>query len=327
MPLFSYFDWPAWRRVWMLRIIVGAVLGASVLGWYYQTDPDKGADTTLRLQFLAWAFVAVFPAYLIRRALVGEARGHEALRKAMAGSVSAALVFIGLCILQAVVFCVLMLGGAAHADEVPANARALLPVLKSEQVAFWPTMPDPPALGAQVEKESCVSLKSAMCWNPRAELFTYEAMKAGTAREYGWGLGQCTETAKFSCFAQSRALDVSLRDWKFADRFDPRRQLRVIVLMDRGIYTKLPATVAVPHERLAMTLAAYNGGAGGLQSDRRLCAAVRGCNPNVWFGQVELHSLKSRVVQRGYGQSFFDVNRAYPREILGLRRARYMEWL
>ena len=67
-----------------------------------------------------------------------------------------------------------------------------MPTLATEQRTHWPDVPIRSALAAQVEQETCPSLKSAKCWNPRAEL--------KTSREYGFGLGQLTVTQKFDNF-------------------------------------------------------------------------------------------------------------------------------
>jgi membrane-bound lytic murein transglycosylase MltF len=81
---------------------------------------------------------------------------------------------------------------------------------------------------------------------------------------------------------------------------------------------------ATPLDRLAMTLASYNGGRGGLTNDRRMCAASPGCDPSRWFGNVERTSRKAKTAAKGYGKSFFETNREYPRNILLLRRVRYL---
>lgn len=324
MDFLKAIDWGGVGRVWAFRLFVMAGLAFAVIGWFLVTDPDAGKDTMLRLQFMSWAFVVAGPAYMIRRALGGEARSHEAWRKGMSGSLPAAIMWLGQALVGALVYVALLLGclstarAAEPAPQPPAAARALLPVLKSEQLAFWQGMPDPATLGAQVEQETCPSLRSRMCWSPHAEL--------KTPYEYGVGLGQVTITKSFDNFAAARGLDPSLRDWQFADRFDPRRQLRTLVLTDRGLYRALGA-VPGARDRLAMTFAAYNGGLGGVRSDRRLCAAVRGCDPGRWFGNVELHSLKARAARAGYGQSAFAINRGYVRNVLIVRRVRYAEVL
>lgn len=295
-------------RMWILTL--AAFL---VLAWYWYTDPAGGADTKVRLQACAWGIVLASLAYVIRRGLMGAVRTRELASQVMRFSnIGAGVALAGAYIMVGLIF--LGLCSLAHGAEPPAAAASLLPVLHAEQVARWPAMPYPSILGSQIEQETCPGLRSRQCWNPHAEL--------KTNREYGFGLGQITITSRFDNLAVSRGLDPSLRDWKFEDRFDPARQLRVIVLMDRGIYGKIPGA-ATPADRVQFMLAAYNGGAGGLSSDRRVCVQTAGCDPARWFGHVEHTSLKARAKVQGYGQSFFEISRSYVDNIWRVRRARY----
>ena len=296
------------HRLWVMW-----AAAAAVVAWYWMTDPDGGAETLSRIQWLLWVIVAAGPVYLLRRAFHPEARSGEAYRRAIESPTGAGLVFLGLALLTGMLF--LSLAGRAAAADLPPGAVTYLPVLSLEQNTHWPGVPLRSALAAQVEQETCPSLKSPKCWNPRAEL--------KTAREYGFGLGQLTVTPRFDNFKEARKLDASLRDWQFADRYDPSRQLRTMVLMDRAAYRRLAALVPGERERLAMAFSAYNGGLGGVLQDRRLCASIAGCDPGRWFDHVERHSLKARTKTAGYGQSFYDINRGYVRAVMFERRRRY----
>ena len=285
----------------------------AVLIWYWWTDPNGGAETLARLQWLAWIVIISGPVYLLRRAFHPDARSRDAYHAAMQTPTGAGLVFLGLALLTGLLF--LAFASRATAADLPPNAVKYLPVLAAEQLLHWPDAPLPSALAAQVEQESCPSLKSAKCWNPHTEL--------KTSREYGFGLGQITITSRFDNFKEARKLDSSLRDWQFEDRYDPARQLRTLVLMDRANYLRLASLIPDRQERLAMSLSGYNGGMGGVLSDRRLCASINGCDPARWWGNVERYSLKNKTAAHGYGKSFFEINREYPRNILFARRVRY----
>ena len=102
---------------------------------------------------------------------------------------------------------------------IPALASVYLPVLASVIVALWPAMPDKPLLAAQIEQETCITLKHPKCWNPKAEL--------KTTREYGFGLGQITITEKFNNFMAAQGWDASLKNWQWEDRYNPEMQRRV----------------------------------------------------------------------------------------------------
>lgn len=201
---------------------------------------------------------------------------------------------------------------------IPALAHAHLPLLLAAVTSLWPAMPDPALLAAQVEQETCVSLTSSKCWNPRTEL--------KTAREYGFGLGQLTVTPKFDNFAAAKGWDRSLAGWKWENRFDPAMQLRAMVAYDRNLYRSL-SFGATERDRLSFMFSAYNGGLGGVLKDRRLCAATPGCNPDRWDGHVERTSFRARTAVKGYGKSFFDINREYVRNIMDVRSPKYREAL
>lgn len=225
------------------------------------------------------------------------------------------MVFLGVCIVLSAF--ILLMGNVVHAEELPANAKLYLPMLKAEQQALWADMPKPSAFAAQVEQETCISLKSARCWSPRAEL--------RTSRERGVGLGQITKTARFDALGEmvaSNKTALSGWGWDSASLYDPRFQLRALVLKDKQGWSVIHGA-ASDSDRLAFTFASYNGGIGGVMSDRKLCQATRGCDAGRWFGHVERTSLKAKTVAAGYGKSFFEVNREYVRNVLVVRRTRY----
>lgn len=196
--------------------------------------------------------------------------------------------------------------------QVPENALKYGPMLKDTLIKLWPTIKPRANFAGQIEQETCVTLKSKRCWSPTAEL--------KTTREYGFGLGQLTVTSKFSAFKDIQKLDKELAAWKWENRYDPTYQLRALVVYDKYIYTKLPVSIA---EKLPFMFAAYNGGLGGILRDRRLCENTKGCNRDLWFGNVELTSFKSKIKPREYGKSFFEINREYPKNILVVRSKKY----
>lgn len=200
---------------------------------------------------------------------------------------------------------------ASNSDmKMLALAAPFLPTLLDEQEAWWPDAPFPSAFAGQVEQESL--------WRQRAEL--------KTAREHGAGFSQITKTDRFDALSELRSqFPTAFRGWGWGGTlFDARFQLRAVILMDLRNWRVITNT-ADDRERLAMSLAAYNGGLGGLSSDRRLCAATKGCDPSKWWGHVERVSLKARTVSHGYGQSFFCVNHRYASRVAD-RSQKYMQW-
>lgn len=194
------------------------------------------------------------------------------------------------------------------------NAVKYIPVLRekvnSENAPFgWELY------ASQIDKETCVSTQSPKCWNPKTEF--------KTSREYGFGLGQLTNTQRYNNFEYVKTLNADLKDWDFANRFDAGNQITALLAMDRVCLFPDSASLV---DSQAFMLACYNGGRGGVISDKLICSNTKGCNPKRWFGHVENTSNKSRQKWNGYGKSAFDINRAYPREIIFERIKKYREY-
>lgn len=208
----------------------------------------------------------------------------------------------------------------AFGSDIPPGAVKYGPVLVKNQRAIWPDAPIPSFLAGQVEQESCITLSHSKCWNPRAEL--------KTARENGVGFGQFTRaynkdgSIRFDTISALAKAHSSLRGWSWAKRYDPDYQLRAIVEMDKGLYLRQQGA-ATTIDRLSFALSGYNGGESGVLQDRRLCQNSPNCDPSVWSGNVEKTSLKSRRAQKGYGKSFFAINREYVTNVIDVRRHKY----
>ncbi len=203
----------------------------------------------------------------------------------------------------------------AYAQTLPRGALQHGPVLKEEYSRLWPTHPNPLVLFGQVEKETCISLTHSKCWTPNAKL--------ETKREYGFSFGQFTVaynadgTERFNVWKELKARhSKELADWSWENRLDPRLGLRAVVLYDYQIFRNVQAYSPHTVEALRFSLAAYNGGTGGLLSDIKLCKARLDCDPHVWYSTpvklgVSATSNKSRVKWQGYGLSAFEINRGY----------------
>lgn len=216
--------------------------------------------------------------------------------------------------------CVMPAMGQNVRTYVPTGAAALLPQVVAAQYRIWPDAPMPSFMAAQIEQESCISLKHSRCWNPRAQL--------KTSREWGYGIGQTTiayradGSIRFNKQAELREQYASLRGWRDDDKFNADYQIIALVEMDRGIFRRMLAA-ATERDRLAFTLSAYNGGESGVRQDRLLCRNTSGCDPAAWFDNVERYSLKSRKPNPGYGASAFTINREYIHLVMDVRRPKY----
>ncbi len=212
--------------------------------------------------------------------------------------------------------CIACLAGSCVVAHTPAEQR-YLPVLHSAISTYWEELTWPSVLAAQIRQETCPSMSSRLCWNPRAEL--------KTSREYGFGLGQITITTRFNNFQEAKKLNPILKTWEWGNRYDADYQIKALVLMNKDNYARFKA-IPDTHERLAFTFAAYNGGVGGVLSDKAVCRAVPGCDDKRWFGNVEHHSKKAKVPVSGYGMSFFQINRGYVTHVMGNYRVRYLNY-
>ena len=209
-------------------------------------------------------------------------------------------------------------------SALPALALVYLPVLLCEIQSYWPEYPNPSIMAGQVEQETCSSLTSKKCWNPRAEL--------KTSREYGFGLGQITiayntdGSERFNTFNEIKILDKSLAAWAWENRYSGQLQLRALVLKNYQNW-KAITFAATPEDRIFMKLYAYNGGLGAVLKDKKLCDKAPGCDSGKWFGHMEHTSSKSKTPFGGvYGaQSPHSITREYVSNIVRIRAPRYRE--
>lgn len=296
------------------------LFGGAIVAAYlsYVSDPDSGLATTLGGLAILQGVWAVGASHWARKALMDypEADMRTLFAEAGRSATGAGLALIAIAIMF--VGLLVVFAPRAHAAELPPGALKYGPVLKAEQVKYWPSHPDPAVLASLVEQESCVSLKSARCWSPLARL--------KTDREEGAGVGQVTRawradgSLRFDTLADMRKKYEPLAEWSWDNVYTrPDLQLRGVVLLSKESNAPFRAAPAM----LAFGDAAYNGGAGGVQKERRACALTPGCDAGQWFGHVERHCLKSR--QPLYGtRSACDINREHVRLTLLVRRDKYV---
>jgi len=205
--------------------------------------------------------------------------------------------------------------------ELPKNAYTHIPELARVIKELEYPIYLPQFVAGLIEQESCITLRHSRCWSPTAEL--------KTSREYGFGLGQITVayntdgSERFNIFKELKA-QKGFEDWDWNDRFNPKYQIRGIIVKLRSTDSFLKFEKADEYEAIAFLLSAYNGGAGHVLKDRQICLRKEGCDPSRWFGHVELDSVKSKTPQPAYGnQSFFQINRKYAPRVLGERMHKY----
>jgi hypothetical protein len=209
---------------------------------------------------------------------------------------------------------------------IPTNAYTYLPALKVEQLRFWNDHPAPELLGSLIDHETCyVSQKNATCWLPTARL--------KSQREEGAGFGQITRAydkngkIRFDALQELKDKHPSvLSGWSWENVYNkPDLQLRSVVLKSKDDFNYLKF-INDPKERLNFADAAYNGGMGGVQSDRRACGLKAGCDPQIWFGNVELTCTKSKSAIYDTRSPCF-INRNHVNDVINIRSVKYKPYL
>jgi len=219
-----------------------------------------------------------------------------------------------------IVFASLLMFSSPSKASVPEAAKKVIPELVWEGSKIWPDA-DFATLAAQIHRETCPSETHRFCFSPTA--------RAKTAWEEGIGLGQFTRTAKMDVVSELRAqFPEYLADWGWDRNLqNSRYQIQAFVLKNRYNWSKITGTkTREDHE--AMMLIGYNAGLGRVSSDRKICKVTPGCDPDVWFGNVELTSrLKNVPKMKEYRQTFFEINRSYAETILKKLKPRYRQYL
>jgi len=174
------------------------------------------------------------------------------------------------------------------------------------QLSLWPDLRPPNLVASLIYQESN--------WKPKAEL--------KTDREYGIGLSQITIAYKadgsirFDNFTEAKKKYSQLKDWDYADRFNVEKHIIFAILEIKSLYSKFSNPSYDNVTRIALTLASYNGGMGGILKEIALCKSDASCNANYWFCNIAYQSVRSKIPVKGYNKSFWQINREYPVRIM-----------
>ena len=176
---------------------------------------------------------------------------------------------------------------------IPKNAPLYLPIVKTEAQSIFPELVHPEYFAGLIEQESCISLTHSRCWKATSEL--------KTAREQGSGLGQITRaynkdgTVRFDSLADLRRRHMSqLKDLSWENVVQrPDLQIASIMLMSKDNYNGF-FQIKDELNRLKMTDSAYNAGPGSVKKRRLQCGLTKGCDPQIWDGNVGLIKVLSQ---------------------------------
>jgi hypothetical protein len=81
------------------------ILPLAIIGWFIYTDPSKGADTALRIQLWAQAFLMTGLAYTVAKALLGKASSEDLYAESLKGNQAAGQAYLGVCLMRSLVLC------------------------------------------------------------------------------------------------------------------------------------------------------------------------------------------------------------------------------
>lgn len=191
---------------------------------------------------------------------------------------------------------------SALAQKLPGDAAKLLPVLENEISIYWPDV-TPRAFPAMIiDQESN--------WKSKATL--------KTSRELGCGLGQFTiaydakGNVRFDALTETKQLSSSLKNWDWRDCYNAQYQMRAVILKLKVNERFCRPLMRDNREIKACMGGGYNGGNGSVTKRIRMCRMEKGCQPDVWFDNLNRQCAMSNVKQAGYGESFCEINSKYP---------------
>lgn len=189
-----------------------------------------------------------------------------------------------------------------------------------------------PYFSGMLEHESCVTLTNQRCWSAKSELLT--RWPNGRVREQGVGLGQITRAYSESGMIRLDVLtdlkkrypkELSELTWdNIKERGD--LQIRAVILLWLSNYNRIPEHIS-DLDKMAIADSAYNGGYGFIIKDRKVCGLKSGCDPNLWFNNLE--KINNRGTRILYGtRTANDINRHHVRDVLLERMAKYytIDW-
>ena len=144
-----------------------------------------------------------------------------------------------------------------------------------------------------IQQESCITLKHKGCFGSTAAYILRHSN--GKLKEQGQGIFQFTRAYRSSGklrFDTLTSLKSRYSNMLVGLSWDTigleetiPLQITAGLLLLEETYNKLPDSIK-PCNKLPMVFSAHNQGMGGLNKDRRACHLKKGCNSEVWFGNV-----------------------------------------
>jgi hypothetical protein len=222
----------------------------------------------------------------------------------------------------------LLLATSTGFPDIPKNAYVNGPLLYDSLMEHFPEDPYLEYMFGLVEQESCVTKTNARCWSGRAALNTKH--KNGRRAEAGRGLGQFTVawrsdgSVRLDTFKALRLrYPKELSEFTLAtveQRVD--LQTTALVLLFKENYDALRTRIPDADSRLDFADSAYNGGLRDVKKGIDICKKMDGCDPELWFGNVE--DVLPKVRRPGlYRKSSYEINTEHVYNVRNLRAPTY----
>ena len=206
------------------------------------------------------------------------------------------------------------------------RAVELIPTIKKELADHYPGLSIPWYFPALAEHESCITLKHSKCFSSMAELKNNREQGVGLFQvSRAWDVKGKLRFDNLEAYRSKYPRDLWELSWDtFKNR--PDLQIRVTVLMVRDIEKRF-LDIKDPYERFKMTDSAYNGGESHVKRAREACKLTKGCNPSVWYSNVETHLPKSKAPDARYGgQSMYSINTKHVRDVFENRMPKFKQF-
>lgn len=238
-------------------------------------------------------------------------------------------------VLAAFMLLVVSVGAFAQNVSTYVHPRSLewAPIFQQELKTYFPEIPQPWYVLALAEHESCIHLKHPNCMSHKSK-FSTKWKENGQPRELGAGIAMLTKAWRIDGTKRMDSLEGlkkvypnDLKDLNWDNIFErPDLQARGMILLMRDDYRSFNKSVPDKIQRQRFADSAYNGGRRDVNTAINRCGMTKGCDPGVWFNNVENHNPKS-TKELYSGRSARQINNHHVRDVVLTRMPKYQKVL
>jgi len=198
--------------------------------------------------------------------------------------------------------CAASIAATPPKKKIQSDEAIVIPILQQELATYWPNIPRREFPAGIISQESNFRINAML----------------RTDRETGCGLVQWTKTYKkdgtirFDSLTEAKRLDPSLKNWSWDNCTNATYQLRAFVISIKRQHPGCSAIMDGVDNTLKCVATSHNAGFGSVATRIRFCRMYQNCNPRVWDNNLEAQCPQSKVVAKGYGESFCVISSRYP---------------